>query len=270
MKSKQPPIIIVTHNGLFHLDEIAAIALLAVFNKIKLDELNLIRTRDKVKIEQADIVLDVGGEYNSDYLRFDHHQMDNCTLSTAGLVWQWIKKNKNVSYPSIDKLIAAINKHDCGIEIMADFSLAHIVSSYNNEKTYDEAVQYSAFMKALNVVISFIASLKSSQDELLFTQRKIETATIFTFHNKYILELPAYCKGWQQFIHGESELAGITHVIWHIEHNNEWAVQIPAINNKSFKLGHPALKQDKKAIFVHQNGFVAFYKNKQHLLNAIK
>ena len=268
MKSHTSPTIIATHNGLFHIDEIAAFALLVVFNKISFDKVKLIRTRDANKIKQADIVLDVGGEYSSDNLRFDHHQLINGTLSTAGLVWQWIKENQNISYHSIDKLIIAIDKHDCGIEMMPEFSLAQIVSSLNGD-IHDDTAQLNAFKTALNVVITFIASLKSTQDELLCTQKIIESAKIHTFKDKSILELPSYCQGWKQFIHGESELAFITHVIWYVEHKEEWCVQVPRINEENLTLNHPSLKQDKNSLFVHQNGFIAFYKLKETLLNAV-
>ena len=61
---------IVTHNGNFHADDVFSIAAFkSIFPSFK-----LIRTRDAELIAKADIVIDVGGEYDPDTDRFDHHQ----------------------------------------------------------------------------------------------------------------------------------------------------------------------------------------------------
>jgi len=61
---------IATHNGNFHADDVFSVAALkCIYPSIK-----LIRTRDLELIGQADIVLDVGGVYDPDAGRFDHHQ----------------------------------------------------------------------------------------------------------------------------------------------------------------------------------------------------
>ncbi|KAJ1569427.1 hypothetical protein HK405_005042 [Cladochytrium tenue] len=71
------PKVIATHNGTFHAD--------------------VLRTRDPTQIAAADAVVDVGGEYDPDRLRFDHHQrgffhtFDEAhatKLSSAGLVYK--------------------------------------------------------------------------------------------------------------------------------------------------------------------------------------
>ncbi len=55
----------------------------------------MIRTRDLEVINKADIVIDVGGEYNADTGRFDHHQRggagereNGIPYSSFGLIWQ--------------------------------------------------------------------------------------------------------------------------------------------------------------------------------------
>ena len=50
-------------------------------------EHQLIRTRETELINQADIVLDVGGIYNPSIGRFDHHQNEyQGPLSSAGMI----------------------------------------------------------------------------------------------------------------------------------------------------------------------------------------
>jgi len=64
---------VVTHDGNFHADDVFSIAVL----KTIFPTLTLIRTRDKHVISQADIVIDVGNEYDPETGRFDHHHVAN-------------------------------------------------------------------------------------------------------------------------------------------------------------------------------------------------
>jgi len=84
-------ITIVTHDGNFHADDVFSIAAL----KIIFPSFNLTRTRDAKVISQADIVIDVGNEYDPDKGRFDHHQRggagareNGIPFSSFGLIWQ--------------------------------------------------------------------------------------------------------------------------------------------------------------------------------------
>ena len=57
----------------------------------------LIRTRDAARIDQADIVVDVGGVYDPGNSRFDHHQATYTgPLSSAGMVLRWLMDNGRV------------------------------------------------------------------------------------------------------------------------------------------------------------------------------
>ena len=53
---------VVTHNGNFHADDVFSIAVL----KHLYPSFNLVRTRDKALMDSADIVIDVGGQYDPD------------------------------------------------------------------------------------------------------------------------------------------------------------------------------------------------------------
>ena len=61
---------IVTHNGTFHLDEITAYAILDYLYP----QNQLIRTRDQELINQTNITIDVGGIYDPEKNKYDHHQ----------------------------------------------------------------------------------------------------------------------------------------------------------------------------------------------------
>jgi uncharacterized UPF0160 family protein len=88
--------VLVTHSGRFHCDEVFAYAILRL--ALGLSEPGrdhrLIRTRDPVVIQSADVAWDVGTVFDPAAGRFDHHQRgaplrpDGTPYSAAGLIWQ--------------------------------------------------------------------------------------------------------------------------------------------------------------------------------------
>ncbi len=83
---------IITHSGNFHTDDVFAVTVLTMV----VDEpFEIIRTRDEKVIETGDFVVDIGGVYDSDKNRFDHHQKggagerkNGIPYSSFGLVWK--------------------------------------------------------------------------------------------------------------------------------------------------------------------------------------
>jgi len=113
---------IVTHDGNFHADDVFSIAALKhIFPSFK-----LIRTRDLELIAKADIVVDVGGEYDPDTDRFDHHQRggagereNGIPYSSFGLIWQKYgleicEGNQDVANAVDSGLVSTIDAIDCG------------------------------------------------------------------------------------------------------------------------------------------------------------
>lgn len=66
------PLTIATHDGKFHADEALACFMLKQLPEYK--SAGIVRTRDTTVIQKADIVVDVGAEYNPLTHRYDHHQ----------------------------------------------------------------------------------------------------------------------------------------------------------------------------------------------------
>ncbi len=94
--------LVATHSGPFHCDDVFACALLRTFLE---PELRCIRTRDLQKIAAADIAIDVGGQYDPARGRFDHHQREyDGPLSSAGMVLQWLSDEGKVSAALADTL----------------------------------------------------------------------------------------------------------------------------------------------------------------------
>ncbi|XP_077301395.1 MYG1 exonuclease-like [Arctopsyche grandis] len=64
--------LLITHSGHFHLDEVlATVILLKIYPYASLE-----RTRDEPRFRFGDIVYDVGGVFDPTRRRFDHHQPD--------------------------------------------------------------------------------------------------------------------------------------------------------------------------------------------------
>jgi uncharacterized UPF0160 family protein len=78
-----------THSGKFHFDEVTSVTIIKRLCDVDV----VIRSRNKEVHATCDILVDVGGVYNPDFLRFDHHQggagfnVNGIPKSSAGLVW---------------------------------------------------------------------------------------------------------------------------------------------------------------------------------------
>lgn len=81
--------LIATHNGPFHADDVMAVALLRTFWRA---DAQVVRSRDPEVLDGADAVVDVGGVFDPDTRRFDHHQATYTgPRSSAGMVLDWLE-----------------------------------------------------------------------------------------------------------------------------------------------------------------------------------
>lgn len=180
---------IVTHNGNFHADDVFSIAAL----KSIFPDFNLVRTRDLSVIAQADIVIDVGGEYNPDAGRFDHHQRggagareNGIPYSSFGLIWQKygveICQGSQEVANSVDAgLVSTIDAIDCGhVEgVSQGISLSQTISMFNPtwqeesdfDACFDEAVAFAS-----RVLTRFIASASGGINSKSIVAKAIENA----------------------------------------------------------------------------------------------
>ncbi len=82
---------VATHNGTFHADDVFAFAILRAASG---GQVELARSRDRQAWDAAAVVFDVGGVYDRDARRYDHHMRDKPLrpngepFSSAGLVWR--------------------------------------------------------------------------------------------------------------------------------------------------------------------------------------
>jgi uncharacterized UPF0160 family protein len=166
--------VIGTHSGTFQADEAMGCFLLRQLPTYR--DAKIVRTRDPKVLDTLDIVIDVGGIYDHEKLRYDHHQRGyeerfeyprlrgastgeqdeiRCTkLSAAGLVYRHYGKEViQTFYPNLmstfldlayvqlyDSLLEALDAIDTGVEMTPEGTLA----------VYRDSTGLSSRVKRLN------------------------------------------------------------------------------------------------------------------------
>ncbi|XP_067124012.1 MYG1 exonuclease [Centruroides vittatus] len=140
-----------THNGTFHCDEVLACFLLKLLPKYK--DATIIRTRDENILKDCHIVVDVGGCYNPDKHRYDHHQRSfNESMKSLSGDKPWVTKLSSaglVYFHFGREIIATITKDDCNSEktsVIFDRMYEHFLEEIdaidNGISTHDEPGRY--------------------------------------------------------------------------------------------------------------------------------
>src|SRR5947209_3812214 len=85
------PMVVATHDGSFHADEVFAIAALTLLG----EPVEVIRARDPAALAQADVRVDVGFRHDASAGDFDHHQREfdgaranGVRYASFGLIWR--------------------------------------------------------------------------------------------------------------------------------------------------------------------------------------
>ncbi|APW37416.1 hypothetical protein RD110_09630 [Rhodoferax koreense] len=175
--------VIATHNGSFHADDIFGVAVLLRLHP----GAQLIRTRDAELIARADFAVDVGGEWDAGRGRFDHHQRgfsgardSGVVYASAGLVWRahgaaLVEQTFGLNDPALaqsvadaldEELVQHLDRADTGVDHGAPglFGLSALLSQFNTtwdarrDAVQDEADALANFRKAMAVVDTLLAA----------------------------------------------------------------------------------------------------------------
>ncbi|SEL44278.1 Uncharacterized protein, UPF0160 family [Colwellia chukchiensis] len=239
-------ITIVTHNGSFHADDVFSVAALkTIFPRI-----NLIRSRDADVIAQADIVIDVGGEYDAQAGRFDHHQRggagarDNgVPFSSFGLLWQKygvaICQGKQAVADAVDReLVSAIDAIDCGyVEgVPQGISLSQTIAMFN--PTWQEAGDFDrSFDEAVAFAGRILARFIAAADGAISAKDKVASA-IANAQDSRVIVLEKYIP-WKKTVHALSTQA--LYMIYPSP-TGQWRIQAVPIAPGSFEDKKPLPK----------------------------
>ncbi|MBB64044.1 MAG: hypothetical protein CMO81_03175 [Waddliaceae bacterium] len=153
---------VATHDGTFHADEVSACSLLLIFDLVDRDK--IIRTRDMDLIDSCEFVCDVGGIFDEDSLRFDHHQVEYTgELSSAGMILQFLRRTERLNEDEYrflyNTLIKGVDAHDNGKAPIVEgyYSFSNVISNFT-PVNYDcePEEQDIAFMEAVDFVVGHL------------------------------------------------------------------------------------------------------------------
>jgi uncharacterized UPF0160 family protein len=163
---------VATHSGTFHADDVFAFAVL----RAALDRVELVRSRDPQELERADLVFDVGGLYEPERRRYDHHMRERplrpdgtTPYSSVGLIWRdygraalrhWLPAPGDALVEAVwtdldGGLILEIDRADNGVASVATGHLSQVVEAFN--PAWDEARdEDSAFVEAADFAVGVL------------------------------------------------------------------------------------------------------------------
>lgn len=274
--------IIAVHDGIFHADEIFAIALLSI-----IFEIAIVRSRDPERLKTADMRVDVGGIYNPDTEDFDHHQAgfnerhkspnsfkydEGPLRSGFGLVFlkygkQAIKKLiANADDWEVDEIFNMLDRNivsaiDCSDNGENDkfrakdfpysnVSISRFISLLNPSNEPDENTQMSAFYTARNIASMYlIKEIQSTANMVLSV--KIFNEKAKDLGNKEILVLDTYIP--YGYAYNKSEYATDIEMIVFPALGGNWMCATPKYYyNRDYDNYPSTLKNGQPRIYKHQ------------------
>ena len=212
-----------THSGTFHCDEVVAISMLQML----VPEFDLVRSRDPAVLEKADLIVDVGGVFDTESFRFDHHQRGFgeffsedykavTRLSSAGLIYKYfgrdlLQKVYSVSDSMLekaflrvyDKFICSVDAIDNGVDIAdkrkysVNTDLASRIGRLNPAWNEDAEDENERFRKAMAIASEEIHAQIHGVVKIWLPARVIVQeayAKRFDYHpSGHVLKLSQFC-----------------------------------------------------------------------------
>ena len=279
---------IATHNGVFHADEVFAVAALSLLLPDFNFATDVVRTRVQALIDQADVVIDVGGVYDAEAGRFDHHQSggagarwNGIPYASFGLVWKKygaeIAGSEAVAEEVDYQLVQAIDAHDCGVELLTErlaapvVSVSWVVSGFNPLWT-DENPQFDlGFQAAVGFAQSVLRhTIAAAAADSLAVDL---VAKAVSHSNKVIVELERFCP-WQEPL--ATMCPSAVYVLFP-DVSGTWRVRAVSVAPDSMTCKKPlpeawrglcgdaldAVAGIPGTIFCHPNGFIAGHLTKE-------
>lgn len=274
------------HNGVFHADEVAATALLILYDLIDKDKIR--RTRNPKILEECEFVCDVGGIYDPDKKRFDHHQSSyEGPLSSAGMVLLYLKEHKILSAEEYHffnhSIIKGIDDHDNGRSPQNPgiCTFSHVIANFS-PITYDcsEEELLEAFFNA----VAFTGGhLKRVHERFLFNKKCKEDVNEAMKRGNLCLFFDRALPWVENFF----SLEGVNHpaLFLIMPAANHWKLRgIPPDLEHRMQVRLPLpekwaglLEDDLKkecmipgAIFCHKGRFTSVWETKEDAITALK
>ena len=207
--------LVATHDGSFHADEVFAIAALGLLG----EPLETVRTRDAATLARADLRVDVGFRDDPDTGDFDHHQRDfdrarenGVRYAAFGLVWRTFGVracggDAELAAALDHTLVQAVDANDTGQQLtqplldgVRPLSLNAIVGAFNPhwDETLTPAEEHERFDAAVELARGILAREIASAAAGQRARRIVEEA-IAAAPDRRVVELPVNLP-WKQVL----------------------------------------------------------------------
>jgi uncharacterized UPF0160 family protein len=284
---------IVTHNAKFHADDVFAVAALLIFYP----EAEVIRTRDEKPIKKADIVVDIGGIYDPELNRFDHHQKsgggkrpNSIPYSSFGLVWkkfgEEICGSKDVAIKIDHTLVQAIDAGDNGVNIFSPVIpevfpyLIHAVIDQYRLTWKEDGDWDKRFSEAVSWAISFLKRRVKVETDIV-EGIHIATQAYHSSQDKRIIVIDEqYSLGRELVTDALIHFFEPVYAILFRDDHQNWQLLALSKERGSFEMKRPLpeawrARHDKEldsitgvkgGVFCHSSGFMCVVKTKEAAL----
>lgn len=288
---------LVTHNSKFHLDDIFACATLQLVLDKENTPYKIIRTRNMSIIEKGDYVFDVGGIYNPETNRFDHHQPEGAGVrpngipfASFGLVWKHF--GHELCQPEIAqeidmKIASGIDAIDNGISItkpifpdVTPLTFGDLASSFKPSWKHEDE---DGFDKGFSDIVAIAKEFLKREIIYLTDFKEAEDLVEIGYKNaedKRVVILDQYSPGKSKLgLHPEP-----LYVIFPNHIDKTWMVSTVQnedsefINRKDLPKSWAGLRDDElarvttvpDAVFCHKGLFLAAARSKEGAIKLAK
>jgi uncharacterized UPF0160 family protein len=211
--------LIATHDGSFHADEVFAIAALCLLG----DPVEVVRTRDRDALAQADLRVDVGFRDDASTGDFDHHQRDfagarsnGLRYASFGLVWRQFGArvcdgDQEVADAVDETLVQSIDANDTGqpltqslLDGVRPMSVSGVIGGFNArwDETLTPEEERGRFDAAVALARDILAREVASAASARRSERIVREA-ICAAPDPRVVELPVNAP-WKQVLVPES------------------------------------------------------------------
>ena len=278
-------LIVITHYGIFHSDDVLAVALLThyVGKNANVDVIRVSHQADVRKIKEflekggvEVFIVDVGREYNSAEKMFDHHQFspDEFGHAAAGLVYKYLKDNDYINefeQEELEPLVDMVDKNDVGKwEGPYEGTFPWIVAIHNDNDIYSSE-QDKRFVDAVKLALRILEDIADRSEVKMKSLEALKKSKEIL---PGVLELPKYLPGWNDLIFKLPEFDDIDLVIWHDDVQGKWKVQqVPDKPGSFGRRGRAVPYREplpEGCEFLHRGNFFGVFNSKEALIDYIK
>lgn len=194
--------IIWTHSGVFHADDVFALAVMQMMYRLSGGGSNMAKIiRSRTRPEKFTHAIDVGGEYDPYVGMYDHHQAtgrlrpNGVKYAAVGLIWDAVghhlidliigrnageygftARDKGKIFDEVDAFFTTIDAHDNGQDELNGLTKAHTIfdvikNFYPLKSDLDYWEEDAAFYNALGFAEQYLMTfIKSSMKRISFSQ----------------------------------------------------------------------------------------------------